>query len=82
MISKRVSILSLQDNNINLLHYIVRVCTREYEEDAGRNEAVFRLPDPTIMTQAAQVSFTDLDTDLNSLSHQLTTHAKKVSEPK
>ena len=69
-----------QDNNANLLQYLVKVYTRDYEEDAGRNEASFRFPDPTLMFQAAQTSFIDLDHELTQLQHQLNTHGKKVSK--
>lgn len=68
----------LQDNNSNLLQYLVKVYTRDYENDAGRNEAHFRFPDPTLMFQAAQTSFVDLDHELTQLQHQLNTHGKKV----
>ena len=73
-----ITSLYFQDNNSNLLQYLVKVYTKDFEDDAGRNEATFRFPDPTLMFQAAQTSFIDLDHELTQLQHQLNTHGKKV----
>ena len=71
----------LQDNSTNLLRYIVRVYCREHDQNAGKNEAQLRLPLPASMQQAATISLTELDGQLNQLKHQLQTHKKKVRIP-
>ena len=63
---------------MTLHNYIMRVYCREHEEDTGKNEAYFRLPDPSIMSQAAQTSLDEISTELTNLQRGIKLHSKQV----
>ena len=63
---------------MNLLHYIMRVYSKEHQTDAGKGKATLTIIEPTKMTLASQVSFTEKKTELHHLGMQLKASKKKV----
>ncbi|XP_033639550.1 uncharacterized protein LOC117300002 isoform X2 [Asterias rubens] len=69
-----------QDNKISLLQYIVSYYVDKIDEHAGTEEAVFPLPEPTKVNQAALVKFEDLTKDLNKIKRDLKGCEGKVAK--
>ncbi|XP_064640384.1 FH2 domain-containing protein 1-like isoform X2 [Lineus longissimus] len=65
-------------NNFNLLQFIVRIYCRDNEEDAGQNTAKFRLPDPSVIRQAAQVSLSETSHELIKMQDKVQAHKVKA----
>ncbi|MEE6523440.1 hypothetical protein FKM82_022361, partial [Ascaphus truei] len=69
------------DNSRNLLSYIVFYYLRHFDENAGKEECVFPLPEPQDLFQASQMKFEDFQKDLRKLKRDLLaceTEAAKV----
>ncbi|KAK6489236.1 formin-2 isoform X1 [Huso huso] len=69
------------DNSRSLLSYIVAYYLRHFDEDAGRENSVFPLPEPHDLFQASQMKFEDFQKDLRKLRKDLnacTTETEKV----
>ncbi|OCT80102.1 formin-2 [Xenopus laevis] len=52
------------DNSRNLLSYIVSYYLRHFDENAGKEECLFTLPEPQDLFQASQMKFEDFQKDL------------------
>ena len=50
------------------------------ECDAGKSEAVYKFPDSSHFSQAASVTFKDVNTELARLKTQLKSHSLKVKQ--
>nr|KAF6279779.1 formin 2 [Myotis myotis] len=59
------------DNSRSLLSYIVSYYLRNFDEDAGKEQCVFPLPEPQDLFQAAQMKFEDFQKDLRKLKKDL-----------
>ncbi|XP_048213702.1 formin-2 [Perognathus longimembris pacificus] len=59
------------DNSRSLLSYIVSYYLRNFDEDAGREQCVFPLPEPQDLFQASQMKFEDFQKDLRKLKKDL-----------
>ncbi|KAM4770987.1 formin-2-like [Rhinophrynus dorsalis] len=69
------------DNSRNLLSYIVSYYLRHFDENAGKEECVFALPEPQDLFQASQMKFEDFQKDLRKIKKDLQaceTEAAKV----
>ncbi|XP_058692716.1 formin-2 [Poecile atricapillus] len=69
------------DNSRSLLSYIVSYYLRNFDEDAGREQCIFPLPDPQDLFQASQLKFDDFQKDLRKMKKDLRaceTEAAKV----
>uniref|UniRef100_A0A8C9N0U5 Formin-2 n=1 Tax=Serinus canaria TaxID=9135 RepID=A0A8C9N0U5_SERCA len=69
------------DNSRNLLSYIVSYYLRNFDEDAGREQCIFPLPEPQDLFQASQLKFDDFQKDLRKMKKDLRaceTEAAKV----
>ncbi|KAG2467518.1 FMN2 protein, partial [Polypterus senegalus] len=69
------------DNSRSLLSYIVSYYLRHFDEDAGRDNCIFPLPEPQDLFQVSQMKFEDFQKDLRKLRKDLqacTTEADKV----
>ncbi|XP_057219952.1 formin-2 isoform X2 [Malurus melanocephalus] len=69
------------DNSRSLLSYIVSYYLRNFDEDAGREQCIFPLPDPQDLFQASQLKFDDFQKDLRKMRKDLRaceTEAAKV----
>ncbi|KAM4770988.1 formin-2-like [Rhinophrynus dorsalis] len=69
------------DNTRNLLSYIVSYYLRHFEENAGKEECVFTLPEPQDFFKTAQMKFEDFQKDLHKIKKDLVackTEASKV----
>nr|XP_044998372.1 formin-2 [Jaculus jaculus] len=59
------------DNSRSLLSYIVSYYLRHFDEDAGKEQCVFPLPEPQELFQATQMKFEDFQKDLRKLKKDL-----------
>ncbi|EHB08500.1 Formin-2, partial [Heterocephalus glaber] len=59
------------DNSRSLLSYIVSYYLRNFDEDAGKEQCVFPLPEPQELFQASQMKFEDFQKDLRKLKKDL-----------
>ncbi|XP_045021439.1 formin-2 isoform X4 [Bubalus bubalis] len=59
------------DNSRSLLSYIVSYYLRNFDEDAGKEQCVFPLPEPQDLFQASQMKFEDFQKDLRKLKKDL-----------
>ncbi|XP_040823911.1 formin-2 isoform X1 [Ochotona curzoniae] len=59
------------DNSRSLLSYIVSFYLRNFDEDAGKEQCVFPLPEPQDLFQASQMKFEDFQKDLRKLKKDL-----------
>ncbi|XP_051471733.1 formin-2 isoform X2 [Apus apus] len=69
------------DNSRSLLSYIVSYYLRNFDEDAGKEQCIFPLPDPQDLFQASQMKFEDCQKDLRKMKKDLRvceTEAAKV----
>ncbi|XP_027751565.1 formin-2 [Empidonax traillii] len=69
------------DNSRSLLSYIVSYYLRNFDEDAGKEQCIFPLPDPQDLFQASQLKFDDFQKDLRKMKKDLRaceTEAAKV----
>uniref|UniRef100_A0A8D0L6U2 Formin-2 n=1 Tax=Sphenodon punctatus TaxID=8508 RepID=A0A8D0L6U2_SPHPU len=69
------------DNSRSLLSYIVSYYLRNFDEDAGKEQCIFPLPEPQDLFQASQMKFEDFQKDLRKLKKDLQaceTEAAKV----
>ncbi|XP_053918959.1 formin-2 [Cuculus canorus] len=69
------------DNSRSLLSYIVSYYLRNFDEDAGKEQCIFPLPDPQDLFQASQLKFEDFQKDLRKMKKDLRaceTEAAKV----
>ncbi|KAM6279404.1 formin-2 isoform 2-T2 [Porphyrio hochstetteri] len=69
------------DNSRSLLSYIVSYYLRNFDEDAGKEQCIFPLPDPQDLFQASQMKFEDFQKDLRKTKKDLRvceTEAAKV----
>ncbi|CAH2251230.1 Hypothetical predicted protein [Pelobates cultripes] len=69
------------DNTRNLLSYIVSYYLRHFDENAGKEECVFTLPEPHDLFQVSQMKFDDFQKDLRKIKKDLLaceTEAAKV----
>ncbi|KAI4529490.1 hypothetical protein MG293_020738 [Ovis ammon polii] len=60
-----------EDNSRSLLSYIVSYYLRNFDEDAGKEQCVFPLPEPQDLFQASQMKFEDFQKDLRKLKKDL-----------
>uniref|UniRef100_A0A8B9DYE3 Formin-2 n=1 Tax=Anser cygnoides TaxID=8845 RepID=A0A8B9DYE3_ANSCY len=69
------------DNSRSLLSYIVSYYLRNFDEDAGKEQCIFPLPEPQDLFQASQMKFEDFQKDLRKMKKDLRvceTEAAKV----
>ncbi|KAM9561914.1 formin-2 isoform 1-T1 [Guaruba guarouba] len=69
------------DNSRSLLSYIVSYYLRNFDQDAGKEQCIFPLPDPQDLFQASQMKFDDFQKDLRKMKKDLKvceTEAAKV----
>ncbi|NXG73148.1 FMN2 protein, partial [Baryphthengus martii] len=69
------------DNSRSLLSYTVSYYLRNFDEDAGKEQCIFPLPDPQDLFQASQLKFDDFQKDLRKMKKDLRvceTEAAKV----
>ncbi|XP_075780937.1 formin-2 isoform X2 [Pelodiscus sinensis] len=59
------------DNSRSLLSYIVSYYLRNFDEDAGKEQCIFPLPEPQDLFQASQMKFEDFQKDLRKLRKDL-----------
>ncbi|KAM7049979.1 formin-2 isoform 2-T2 [Molossus nigricans] len=59
------------DNSRSLLSYIVSYYLRNFDEDAGKEQCVFPLPEPQDLFQASQMKFEEFQKDLRKLKKDL-----------
>ncbi|XP_053768913.1 formin-2 isoform X2 [Desmodus rotundus] len=59
------------DNSRSLLSYIVSYYLRNFDEDAGKEQCVYPLPEPQDLFQASQMKFEDFQKDLRKLKKDL-----------
>ncbi|XP_027727303.1 formin-2-like [Vombatus ursinus] len=59
------------DNSRSLLSYIVSYYLRNFDQDAGKEQCVFPLPEPQDLFQASQMKFEDFQKDLRKLKKDL-----------
>ncbi|XP_069340778.1 LOW QUALITY PROTEIN: formin-2 [Eulemur rufifrons] len=59
------------DNSRSLLSYIVSYYLRNFDEDAGKEQCVFPLPEPQDLFQASHMKFEDFQKDLRKLKKDL-----------
>ncbi|KAM8952568.1 formin-2 [Pelodytes ibericus] len=59
------------DNSRNLLSYIVSYYLRHFDENAGKEECVFTLPEPQDLFQTSQMKFDDFQKDLRKIKKDL-----------
>ncbi|XP_031993073.2 formin-2 [Hylobates moloch] len=59
------------DNSRSLLSYIVSYYLRNFDEDAGKEQCLFPLPEPQDLFQASQMKFEDFQKDLRKLKKDL-----------
>lgn len=69
-----------KDNSTNLLHYLVKVYIKKFDKNAGTVNSKFPLPEPFDLKVASQVTFEDVESDINNLQRQLDTCERKVSK--
>uniref|UniRef100_A0A5F7ZVL6 Formin 2 n=1 Tax=Macaca mulatta TaxID=9544 RepID=A0A5F7ZVL6_MACMU len=60
-----------EDNSRSLLSYIVSYYLRNFDEDAGKEQCLFPLPEPQDLFQASQMKFEDFQKDLRKLKKDL-----------
>ncbi|XP_007436503.1 formin-2 [Python bivittatus] len=71
------------DNSRSLLSYIVSYYLRNFDEDAGKEQCIFPLPEPQDLFQASQLKFEEFNKDLRKLKKDLRaceTEAGKVCQ--
>ncbi|XP_061480565.1 formin-2 [Rhineura floridana] len=71
------------DNSRSLLSYIVSYYLRNFDEDAGKEQCIFPLPEPQDLFQATQLKFEEFHKDLRKLKKDLRaceTEAGKVCQ--
>uniref|UniRef100_A0A670IB88 Formin-2 n=1 Tax=Podarcis muralis TaxID=64176 RepID=A0A670IB88_PODMU len=71
------------DNSRSLLSYIVSYYLRNFDEDAGKEQCIFPLPEPQDLFQATQLKFEEFQKDLRKLKKDLRgceTEAGKVCQ--
>uniref|UniRef100_A0A8D2J2H5 Formin-2 n=1 Tax=Varanus komodoensis TaxID=61221 RepID=A0A8D2J2H5_VARKO len=71
------------DNSRSLLSYIVSYYLRNFDEDAGKEQCIFPLPEPQDLFQASQLKFEEFHKDLRKLKKDLRaceTEAGKVCQ--
>ncbi|XP_053314713.1 formin-2 isoform X2 [Spea bombifrons] len=69
------------DNKRNLLSYIVSYYLRHFDENAGKEDCVYTLPEPQDLFQASQMKFDDFVKDVRKIKKDLLaseTEAAKV----
>ncbi|XP_070590123.1 formin-2 isoform X2 [Erythrolamprus reginae] len=59
------------DNSRSLLSYIVSYYLRNFDEDAGKEQCIFPLPEPQDLFQASQLKFEEFTKDLRKLKKDL-----------
>uniref|UniRef100_A0A8C3LXB1 Formin-2 n=1 Tax=Chrysolophus pictus TaxID=9089 RepID=A0A8C3LXB1_CHRPC len=59
------------DNSRSLLSYIVSYYLRNFDEDAGKEQCIFPLPEPQDLFQASQLKFEDFQKDLRKMKKDL-----------
>nr|XP_005999003.1 PREDICTED: formin-2 [Latimeria chalumnae] len=59
------------DNSRSLLSYVVSYYLRHFDEDAGKEQCVFPLPEPQDLFQASQLKFEDFQKDLRKIKKDL-----------
>ncbi|XP_067320932.1 formin-2 isoform X1 [Anolis sagrei] len=59
------------DNSRSLLSYIVSYYLRNFDEDAGKEQCTFPLPEPQDLFQASQLKFEEFQKDLRKLKKDL-----------
>uniref|UniRef100_A0A5F8AQS4 Formin 2 n=1 Tax=Macaca mulatta TaxID=9544 RepID=A0A5F8AQS4_MACMU len=64
------------DNSRSLLSYIVSYYLRNFDEDAGKEQCLFPLPEPQDLFQASQMKFEDFQKDLRKLKKDLKDNLK------
>ncbi|NXF18317.1 FMN protein, partial [Rhodinocichla rosea] len=70
--------LSIKDNGINLVDYVVIYYLRHCDKEAGTDKSIFPLPEPQDFFQASQVKFEDLIKDLRKLRRDLEASEKQM----
>eukprot|EP00118_Oscarella_pearsei_P003590 m.14982 g.14982 ORF g.14982 m.14982 type:complete len:1181 (+) comp26071_c0_seq2:219-3761(+) len=65
-----------KDNSSNLLQYVVSLYVKKYDQEAARCP----LPDPGDVSQASNVSFEEMEADINKLSSRLQDVERKALE--
>ncbi|XP_026560790.1 formin-2 [Pseudonaja textilis] len=71
------------DNSRSLLSYIVSYYLRNFDEDAGKEQCIFPLPEPQDLFQVSQLKFEEFNKDLRKLRKDLRaceTEAGKVCQ--
>nr|XP_025733794.1 formin-2 [Callorhinus ursinus] len=68
------------DNSRSLLSYIVSYYLRNFDEDAGKEQCVFPLPEPQDLFQASQMKFEDFQKDLRKLKKDLKAKVDQEAE--
>ncbi|KAM6217445.1 formin-2 [Rhynchocyon petersi] len=68
------------DNSRSLLSYIVSYYLRNFDEDAGKEQCVFPLPEPQDLFQASQMKFEDFQKDLRKLKKDLKAKVDQETE--
>ncbi|XP_014391505.1 PREDICTED: formin-2 [Myotis brandtii] len=58
-------------SSVSILSYIVSYYLRNFDEDAGKEQCVFPLPEPQDLFQASQMKFEDFQKDLRKLKKDL-----------
>ncbi|XP_076111914.1 uncharacterized protein LOC143080114 isoform X2 [Mytilus galloprovincialis] len=70
-----------QDNKTNLLEFVLKMYCQLYETEVDVScPTRFRLPEPSNMRHAAQVSFESIQETLQNLHGELKIHKEKVAE--
>ncbi|KAJ6664661.1 hypothetical protein lerEdw1_006234 [Lerista edwardsae] len=59
------------DNSRSLLSYIVSYYLRNFDEDAGKEQCIFPLPEPQDLFQVSQLKFEEFQKDLRKLKKDL-----------
>ncbi|MBN3272509.1 FMN2 protein, partial [Polyodon spathula] len=67
----RLKDVKSSDNSRSLLSYIIAYYLRHFDEDAGRENSLFPLPEPHDLFQSSQMKFEDFQKDLRKLRKDL-----------
>uniref|UniRef100_A0A8C5P6N0 Formin 2 n=1 Tax=Leptobrachium leishanense TaxID=445787 RepID=A0A8C5P6N0_9ANUR len=59
------------DNSRNLLSYVVSYYLRHFDENAGKEDCVFTLPEPQDLFQVSQMKFDDFQKELRKIKKDL-----------
>ncbi|GAB6021090.1 hypothetical protein CHUAL_003723 [Chamberlinius hualienensis] len=68
-----------RDSSFTLLHYIVKVFVRKFDENAGTEKAKLPVPEPSDLDKAASVKFDDIQSDLKKLNQELNECEKRAA---